>query len=80
MLEAVSCGGLKFELVGSARLVKPVVEPVAVVASVTSDVRLVGCTISLGIEPVEAASLVEAVTSDTILLRSEVRGSPVGSN
>lgn len=82
--EAVSCGGLIFELVESAELVmpvaEPVAEPVAVVASVTSEVRLVGCTISLGTGPVEAVSLLEAVTWDTILLRSEVRGSPVGSN
>lgn len=51
--------------------------PVTVVASVASDVRLVGCTTSLGTEPVEAEPV--AVTSDTILLKSEVIGSPVGS-
>lgn len=59
---------------------KLVAVPVAVVASVASDVRLVGCTISLGTEPVEAPVLVVAVISDTILLKSEVIGSPVGSN
>lgn len=59
---------------------KLVAVPVAVVASVASDVRLVGCTISLGTGPVEAPVLVVAVTSDTRLLKSEVMGSPVGSN
>lgn len=56
-------------------------------ASVASDVRLVGCTISLGTGPVEPVAVTSEttllrseVTSDTILLRSEVIGSPVGSN
>lgn len=60
-------------MVVSARLV---VGPVTVVASVASDVRLVGC--SLGTGPVEAVLV--AVISDTILPKSEVIGSPVGSN
>lgn len=50
-------------------------EPVTVVASVASVVRLVGCTTSLGTEPVEADPV--AVISDTMLLKSDVRD---GSN
>lgn len=77
MLPPVDCGGLTFD----------VVESVGAAASVVSDVRVVGCTISLGtgpVDPVGATSdttlLTSEVTSDTILLRSEVIGSPVGSN
>jgi hypothetical protein len=72
--EPVPEGGLTIEVVESAALVA---EPVTVVASVACVVRLVGCTISLGTEPVEAELV--AVISDTMLLRSEVMGSPVGS-
>lgn len=71
VLLPVSWVWLVFELGESAVLVA---EPVAVVASVASVVRLVGCKIVLGIRPVEPA------ISDKILLRSEVRGSPVGSS
>lgn len=46
--------------------------PVADSVAWSDDCRLVGCTISLGIEPVEAV----AVTSDKMLLKSEVSGRP----
>ena len=55
-----------------------VVDSVADSVACSDDCRLVGCTITLEIEPVEATSSVEAVTSDTMLLRMEVRGRPVG--
>lgn len=63
----------------SVSVADPVADPVADSAAESEDVRLVGCTISLGGGPVEALSLVVAVISDRMLLRSEVMGSPVGS-